>query len=204
MLALGDAALDRGHYLEALEYYETVRDFFPDKDLQTPELTLKIENQKPWSPDRPFTYEYRATVTRGKQILDSVFSLFAVRKVSLGKGEAGAAVVCLNNTPVFLQGVNWSPIRPNFADVTRDEVRLRAQRYRDIGCNLLRVWGVSVPDFTSTIARAPEQSLLYGEHTWGGALSWVTQYTGKDYAYGEPWKKQRTEAPKPPSRSEQK
>jgi len=42
MLSLGDAALDRGHYLEALEYYETVRDFFPDKDLHTPALALKI------------------------------------------------------------------------------------------------------------------------------------------------------------------
>ncbi|MCX7806314.1 MAG: PQQ-binding-like beta-propeller repeat protein, partial [Planctomycetota bacterium] len=43
MVALGDAALDRGHYLEALEYYETVRDFFPDRELHTVELGLKIE-----------------------------------------------------------------------------------------------------------------------------------------------------------------
>jgi outer membrane protein assembly factor BamB len=41
-LALGDAALDRGHYLEALEHYTTVRDVFPDKDLHTPELEVKI------------------------------------------------------------------------------------------------------------------------------------------------------------------
>ena len=42
-LALADAALDRGHFLEALEYYETIRDVFPDKELHTPELALKIE-----------------------------------------------------------------------------------------------------------------------------------------------------------------
>jgi outer membrane protein assembly factor BamB len=42
-LALGDAALDRGHFLEALEHYETIRDIFPDADLHTPELSLKIE-----------------------------------------------------------------------------------------------------------------------------------------------------------------
>ena len=41
VLALGDAALDRGHYLEALEYYETVRRIFPDRELRTPELALK-------------------------------------------------------------------------------------------------------------------------------------------------------------------
>ena len=39
---LGNAALDAGHYLAALEYYTTVRDFFPDKELKTPELALKI------------------------------------------------------------------------------------------------------------------------------------------------------------------
>lgn len=41
-LELGNAALDKGHYLEALEYLTTVRDFFPDKQLRTPELDLKI------------------------------------------------------------------------------------------------------------------------------------------------------------------
>ena len=42
MLALGDAALDRGHHLEALEYYATVWRAFPDAALRTPELELKI------------------------------------------------------------------------------------------------------------------------------------------------------------------
>jgi outer membrane protein assembly factor BamB len=42
VLALGDGALDRGHFLEALEYYLTVRDTFTDRDLHTPDLMLKI------------------------------------------------------------------------------------------------------------------------------------------------------------------
>jgi len=42
---------------------------------------------------------------------------------------------------VFLQGVNWTPIRPNFADVTVEDYRKRLENYRDIGCNVLRVWG---------------------------------------------------------------
>lgn len=42
----------------------------------------------------------------------------------------------------------------------------------------------------STIARAYEQSLLYGEHTWGGALYWVTDYApGKvRFGYGDVFK----------------
>ena len=38
---------------------------------------------------------------------------------------------------------------------------------------LLRWRGVPVQDATASIAEAREQSLLYGEHTWGGALWWL-------------------------------
>jgi len=41
-LELGNAALDAGHFLEALEYFTSVRDFFPDSPCRTPELALKI------------------------------------------------------------------------------------------------------------------------------------------------------------------
>lgn len=47
----------------------------------------------------------------------------------------------VNDRPIFLQGVNWTPIRPNFADVTDDQYRRRLALYRDLGCNTLRVWG---------------------------------------------------------------
>ena len=42
MLVLGDAELDRGHYLAALEYFNTVKTYFPEKEVHTPELSLKI------------------------------------------------------------------------------------------------------------------------------------------------------------------
>ena len=47
----------------------------------------------------------------------------------------------VNGQSLFLQGVNWTPIRPNFADVSEAEYRKRLELYRDLGCNLLRVWG---------------------------------------------------------------
>ena len=39
---LGNASLDNGHYLAALEYYSTIRQFFPRPELRTPELDLKV------------------------------------------------------------------------------------------------------------------------------------------------------------------
>ncbi len=57
----------------------------------------------------------------------------------------------------------------------------------------LHSWGSACADPTSILTAAREQSLLYGEHTWGGALYWVSSY-GKDlnWHYGEGWKAERT------------
>lgn len=55
--------------------------------------------------------------------------------------DADPWICVVNGTPVFLQGVNWTPIRPNFADVTENDVELRLRTYKELGCNLLRVWG---------------------------------------------------------------
>jgi hypothetical protein len=54
---------------------------------------------------------------------------------------------------------------------------------------LLNAWGVPQPEISADLARAREQSLLYGEHTWGGAQYWVTKYgSGTKWGYGETWR----------------
>ncbi|MDD2765089.1 MAG: glycoside hydrolase family 2 TIM barrel-domain containing protein [Opitutaceae bacterium] len=55
--------------------------------------------------------------------------------------EAYPNLCVVNGKPVFLQGVNWTPILPNFADVTEADYQKRLGLYRDLGLNLLRVWG---------------------------------------------------------------
>lgn len=55
--------------------------------------------------------------------------------------QADPWLCVVNGRPVFLQGVNWTPIRPNFADVKEGEYRRLLQTYRDLNCNILRVWG---------------------------------------------------------------
>lgn len=62
-------------------------------------------------------------------------------------------------------------VRPQLADA---EV-LRAQ---------LGMWGVHLPPIARDVARAYEQSLLYGEHTWGGAAS--IQKFGEAFAKLDP------------------
>jgi hypothetical protein len=57
----------------------------------------------------------------------------------------------------------------------------------------LAAWGIGLPGAPGpALAAAREQSLLYGEHTWGGALGWVVKYSQHtDYWYGGAWKEQR-------------
>jgi len=60
--------------------------------------------------------------------------------------EADPWICSVNNTPVFLQGVNWTPIRPNFADLTETDYRKLISTYKDLGINIFRVWGGGFPE----------------------------------------------------------
>jgi beta-mannosidase len=59
-----------------------------------------------------------------------------------GAPEKADPWICVvNGKPVFLQGINWTPLLPNFADVTGAAPRKLIRKYKEMGCNLLRVWG---------------------------------------------------------------
>jgi beta-mannosidase len=55
--------------------------------------------------------------------------------------DADPWVCVVNDQPIFLQGFNWTPLLPNFADATDEHYRAILTHYRDMGCNILRVWG---------------------------------------------------------------
>jgi beta-mannosidase len=55
--------------------------------------------------------------------------------------KADPWICVVNGKPVFLQGVNWTPIRPNFADLTQNDYQELVTLYAHLGCNILRVWG---------------------------------------------------------------
>lgn len=55
--------------------------------------------------------------------------------------EADPWICNVNNKSIFLQGVNWTPIRPNFADLKEADYRKLLITYKKLGINLLRVWG---------------------------------------------------------------
>ena len=60
--------------------------------------------------------------------------------------EADPWICVVNDRPIFLQGINWTPIRPNFADLTEDQYRTLLQAYKDMGFNIIRIWGGGFPE----------------------------------------------------------
>ena len=71
--------------------------------------------------------------------------------------DARPWICVVNGRPIFLQGVNWTPARMAYQDVTREEIESLVGLYRDMGCNLLRVWGgasLEAEDFYDACDRA--------------------------------------------------
>lgn len=63
-------------------------------------IVIPVENMHSWSPDDPFLYD--VVIEMGE---DKVESYFAMRKISVSKGEDGIAKVYLNNKPYFQHGL---------------------------------------------------------------------------------------------------
>ncbi|MEN6355532.1 MAG: glycoside hydrolase family 2 TIM barrel-domain containing protein [Armatimonadota bacterium] len=58
--------------------------------------------------------------------------------------EADPWICVVNGKPIFLQGANWTPIHPNFADTTYEDYRKRLAVYKNLGFNIMRVWGGAI------------------------------------------------------------
>jgi beta-mannosidase len=55
-------------------------------------------------------------------------------------------ICTVNDIPTFLQGVNWTPISPLFADLKEEDYRRLLTTYRNLGINIIRVWGGGFPE----------------------------------------------------------
>ncbi len=60
--------------------------------------------------------------------------------------EADPWICSVNNKPIFLQGINWTPILPNFADLKEEDYRSILETYKELGLNTIRVWGGGFPE----------------------------------------------------------
>jgi len=72
--------------------------------IATLSIKLAVKNAKLWSPDSPFLYDLKVTLTHNGKIVDKLSSYFGMRKISLGKDKEGVTRIFLNNKPLFQFG----------------------------------------------------------------------------------------------------
>ncbi len=113
-------------------------------------LTWQYLPVRPWQPNGQGEAVLYTLTCR---LLDGSGALLDERSLHVGfkrvewRACAGAPphadpwICAVNGQEIFLQGFNWTPIRPNFADLSPEDYRSRLLRYREMGCNVLRVWG---------------------------------------------------------------
>jgi len=103
-------------------------------------LVLPMPKAKPWSPDSPILYDLTVSLVKDGREVDSVASYFGMRKISLGKDEAGIVRMMLNGKFLFQYGPldqGWWP-DGLYTAATDDALRYDLEVLKMIGCNMLR------------------------------------------------------------------
>ena len=108
-------------------------------------LALTVPQVSPWWPNGEGEQSLYTLVVRadGEMIAEKRVGFKRVRWLPC-KGAPAEALpwICeINGKAVFLRGVNWTPISLDYPAVTKDQYGKRIDLYREMGANLLRVWG---------------------------------------------------------------
>jgi beta-galactosidase/beta-glucuronidase len=101
---------------------------------------LKIASPKLWSPDAPFLYDLKVTVSRKGKVIDEVKSYFAMRKSSIGKDANGVQRMLLNNRFVFQFGPldqGWWP-DGLYTAPTDEALKFDIVQTKAMGFNMIR------------------------------------------------------------------
>lgn len=104
----------------------------------------EVFSVEPWQPNgngESKLYELELTAGDDKKVWRVGFKHITWKPCAGAPSGADPWICCINGEDTFLQGVNWTPIRPNFADLTREDYALRLRAYQAMGMNCIRVWG---------------------------------------------------------------
>jgi len=103
-------------------------------------IKIQIDNQKLWSPESPFLYDLKVTLSREGSDIETVGSYFGMRKSSLAKDAKGVNRLFLNNKAVFQFGPldqGWWP--DGLYTAPSDEaLKFDIEYTKDVGFNMLR------------------------------------------------------------------
>ena len=110
------------------------------KAMQGQPVQLAIENARLWSPENPFLYDMKVTLTDNGKVIDEVNSYAAMRKYSIRQGADGITRLQLNNRNVFHFGpldLGWWP-DGLYTAPTDEALVYDIKKVKDFGYNMIR------------------------------------------------------------------
>ncbi|GAA4307387.1 glycoside hydrolase family 2 protein [Compostibacter hankyongensis] len=104
------------------------------------EITLAVNDMQLWSPEHPFLYDLTVTLFKNGKKIDEVKSYFGMRKISMGKDEAGITRLLLNNKPVFQFGPLDQGFWPDgiYTAPTDEALKFDIEKTKAWGFNMIR------------------------------------------------------------------
>ena len=128
-------------------------------------------------------YTLRCELLDGDQVLDVIerrvgFRHIEWRHCDNARANANGAepwICAVNGKPIFLRGFNFQPIRPNYADLTAEDYRVRLDIYRDIGTNFLRINACGFLEFEYFYDMCDEMGIMVWQEfplTSSGVENW--------------------------------
>lgn len=98
-------------------------------------------------------------------LCDRTTKKIGFREVTFVKNEGGAQdaipyTLVLNGKRIFLRGINWVPLSPFYGIVTKNQYRSYLQRFKEMNCNLIRVWGGAVLEKQEFYETCDEMGLM--------------------------------------------
>ncbi len=135
--------------LSELEGKNVFEDVIPGEDLLQQKVwdNLKIIRWWPNGSGEQVLYNLQLSlIDENGDVVQQITRRIGFKNIEWLSCEGASAnadpwICSVNNKPVFLQGINWTPIRPNFADLKEDDYRKRLETYKELGINTIRIWG---------------------------------------------------------------
>lgn len=109
-------------------------------EVRTNTLVLPMGDFEAWSPDAPFLYDLRLTLSQNNQKLDVVQSYFGMRQIALAKDADGINRLFLNNQPLFQYGPLDQGFWPDglYTAPTDEALRYDIEMTKQLGFNMAR------------------------------------------------------------------
>ncbi|MDR6867455.1 beta-mannosidase [Microbacterium resistens] len=150
---------------------------------------LHVPKPEPWWPaglGAQTLHELRVELRHSDELLDRSaqaigFRELVVDQIPDGDGDGCGFGISVNGVPLFIRGFNWIPEDTSIASVTRDDYRRRIDDARDLGANLLRVWGGGVFEDDEFYRACDEKGML----VWQDFLFACAAYPEDDRSVAE-------------------